>query len=133
MNFAIPAAVYRSAQGPRLESAPRSAVWLGVPQRVLFECFLSLFEPHKRQKVPARAPGHSCKWRPGSQHELFEFSSYNIRERSFSARSVSARSFFAPPPFTDVRAFGSWMSAPKCSFFQGFESCPRFLTLFFRS
>ena len=42
---AIRAAIYRSAQGPGSESAPRSAfsvflgTWLRVPQRVLFECF----------------------------------------------------------------------------------------------
>ena len=34
-----------------------------------------------------------------------------------SARSFSDRSFF----LMDVRAFGSWMSAPKCLFFQDFE------------
>ena len=47
--IAIPAAIYRSAQGPGPESAPRSALrvilgtCLGVPQRVLFECFLAFF------------------------------------------------------------------------------------------
>ena len=41
-----------------------------------------------------------------------------------SARSFSARSFFAPPGVMDVRAFGSWISAPKCLFFQGFEGLP---------
>ena len=45
-KVAISAAIYRSAPGPGPESAPRSAfrailgTCLGVPQRVLFECFL---------------------------------------------------------------------------------------------
>ena len=39
-----------------------------------------------------------------------------------SARSSSDRSFFYRPGDMDVRAFGSWMSAPKCLFFfQDFE------------
>ena len=29
--------------------------------------------------------------------------------------------FFSPPRVVDVRALGSWMSAPKCLFFQDFE------------
>ena len=29
--------------------------------------------------------------------------------------------FENPPGVMDVRAFGSWMSAPKCLFFQDFE------------
>ena len=42
--------------GPRPESAPRSAFWailgtcLGVPQRVLFECFLAIFGPKNAKK-----------------------------------------------------------------------------------
>ena len=80
-RVAIPAAIFRSAQGPGPESAPRKA----------FECFWQLsgfwvlFEPQKCQKAfrarcpkalkkhsvvghfPAWASGHSCKWRPGSQ------------------------------------------------------------------
>ena len=60
----------------------------GVPQRVPSECFLALFAPKGTQEAllaalrarcpealkkhfmghfPARAPGHSCKWRPESQ------------------------------------------------------------------
>ena len=38
-----------------------------------------------------------------------------------SARSFSDRSFSETPRVMDVRAFGSWMSAPKCLFFQDFE------------
>ena len=47
LGLAKKAAIYRSAQGPGPESAPRSAfsvflgTWLRVPQRVLFECFLA--------------------------------------------------------------------------------------------
>ena len=96
-GLAIPAAVYRSAQGPGPESAPRSAfcVLLGtclrVPQRgcvCVRECFLALLglknakkhslghceagaqkhsKKHSVGHFPARAPEHSCKWRPGSQ------------------------------------------------------------------
>ena len=42
--------------GPGPESAPRSAFWailgtcLGVPQRVLFECFLAFFGPKNAKK-----------------------------------------------------------------------------------
>ena len=42
--------------GPGPESAPRSAFWailgtcLGVPQRVLFECFLTFFGPKNAKK-----------------------------------------------------------------------------------
>ena len=52
--------------GPGPESAPRSAFWailgtcLGVPQRVLFECFLAFFGPKKRQKtLKKHSLGHS--------------------------------------------------------------------------
>ena len=51
LPLAVPAAIYRSAPGPEPESAPRSAFWailgtgLGVPQTVLFECFLAFFGP----------------------------------------------------------------------------------------
>ena len=34
-----------------------------------------------------------------------------------SARTFSDRSFWKPLRVVDVRAFGSWMSAPKCLFF----------------
>ena len=83
---AIPAAIYRSGQLPGPESAPRSAFWVlsGSPPksafRVPLECLLlSLVsmghsEPgaqkhskkHSAGHFPAR-PGHSCRWRPGSQ------------------------------------------------------------------
>ena len=96
-RVAIPVANHRSAQGPGPESAPRTAfwvifrTWLGVPQRVLFECFLALLgqkDAESTQKTlfgalrarcrkslkkrsmghfQTRAPGHSCEWRPGSQ------------------------------------------------------------------
>ena len=58
-KFAIPAAIYRSAF--RARAFPRSAFWailgtcLGVPQRVLFECFLAFFGPKKRQKSTQKA------------------------------------------------------------------------------
>ena len=50
-------------------------ICLSVPQRVLFECFLACFRPRQpkstqkalRGALPARAPAHSCKWRPESQ------------------------------------------------------------------
>ena len=42
-----------------------------------------------------------------------------------SARSfLLPRSFCAPPKVMDVRALGSWLSAPKRLFFQGFEGLP---------
>ena len=56
LRVAILAAIYRSAPGPEPESAPRSAFWailgtcLGVPQRVLFECFLAFLGPKKTKK-----------------------------------------------------------------------------------
>ena len=56
-RVAIPAAPFTGVLlGPGPESAPRSAFWailgtcLGVPQRVLFECFLAFFEPKNAQK-----------------------------------------------------------------------------------
>ena len=52
--------------GPGPESAPRSAFWAilgtcpGVPQRVLFECFLAFFGPKKGQKaLKKHSLGHS--------------------------------------------------------------------------
>ena len=63
--LAVPAAIYRSAQGPRPESAPRSALWailgtcLGVPQRVLSECFLALFRPKRQKTLKKHSLGHS--------------------------------------------------------------------------
>ena len=97
--FAIPAAIYRSAQGPGPESAPRSAVWvIGAPgSECPTKCFLSAFwnsrflgpkvpkntrkalfgalrarcpkslKKHSVGHFQARGPGHSCKWRLGSQ------------------------------------------------------------------
>ena len=50
-RVAIPAAIYRSAPGPGPESAARSAfgailgTCLGVPRRVLFECFWAFLGP----------------------------------------------------------------------------------------
>ena len=47
--------------GPGPESAPRSAFWailgtcLGVPQRVLFECFLAFLGPKKTPKSTQKA------------------------------------------------------------------------------
>ena len=38
-----------------------------------------------------------------------------------SAQSFSNRSFWKSLRVVDVRAFGSWMSAPKCLFFQDFD------------
>ena len=96
--FAIPAAIYRSAFRARAWKCPRSAFWailgtcLGVPQRVLFECFLAFLGPKHAKKhskstlwgtprqVPKIAqkalrgalsgpgPKSTCKWRPGSQN-----------------------------------------------------------------
>ena len=92
--FAIPAAIYRSAPRPGPESAPLSAFSSNFGH-LLFECFSAFSGPKKRQKAlkkhssghckagaqncskstlserfQARAPGHSCKWRPGSQHHV---------------------------------------------------------------
>ena len=65
-SVAIPAAIYRSAHGPGPESAPQSAFWvllgncLGVPQRVLFECFLALVGQKKSKKaLKKHSFGHS--------------------------------------------------------------------------
>ena len=124
--WSTPASVYRLCLrsrppftgvllGPGPESAPRSAFWailgtcLGVPQRVLFECFLAFFLGLKtpkstqkalfgalrgRRQVPKIAqkalrgalsgPGpkkHSCKWRPGSQGFTFFFCSFRFLEQ----------------------------------------------------
>ena len=38
-----------------------------------------------------------------------------------SAQSFSDRSFWKSLRLMDVRAFGSWMSAPRCFFFRDFE------------
>ena len=38
-----------------------------------------------------------------------------------SARSFSDRSFWKSLRVVDVRAFGSWISAPKCLFLQDFD------------
>ena len=35
----------------------------------------------------------------------------------------------APPGVMDIHASGSWMSAPKCSFFTGFEALPEVFDL----
>ena len=44
-----------------------------------------------------------------------------------SAQSFSDRSFWKSLRGVDVRAFGSWMSVPKCLFFQGFrQPWPKF-------
>ena len=79
-------------QGRHLQEcsgARAGGTWLRVPQRVLFECFLAFFSPKNAKKhskstlwgtrcqvpktlkkhsggghFPARAPEHSCKWRP---------------------------------------------------------------------
>ena len=60
ISVAIPAAIYRSAQGPGLESAPKSAfgvilgIWLRVPQRVLGGVFFCHFGPLKVAKSTPR-------------------------------------------------------------------------------
>ena len=40
----------------------------------------------------------------------------------------SARSFVHPAGVMDVRALGSWMSAPKCLFSKNSRVCLKFLT-----
>ena len=42
-----------------------------------------------------------------------------------SAQSFPDRSFWKSLRVVDVRAFGSWMSTPKCLFSQGFEDPDR--------
>ena len=67
-KLAIPAAIYRSARAGKGPRAPRSAFWvllgpwLGVPQRVFFECFLAFFRPKNHSKNTLL--GHS---EPGAQ------------------------------------------------------------------
>ena len=65
-RIAMPAAIYRSAPGPGPESAPRSAfsailgTCLGVPWKVLFECFLGVFWALKMPKgTQKHSLGHS--------------------------------------------------------------------------
>ena len=74
-RLAIPAAIYRSAQGPGPESSPQSAFWvflgpwLGVPQGVLFECFLAFLglknaKKHSKSTLwgtPSQGPKHTQK------------------------------------------------------------------------
>ena len=47
---------------------------------------------------------------------------WGLVENEKSAQSFSDRSFWKSLRVVDVRAFGSWMSAPKCLFFQDFEA-----------
>ena len=85
----IPVTIYRSAQGPRSESAPTSALrvilaWLRLASRVsrVSECQKALLralfgalrarclkslEKHSLGHLPAWALWHSCGWRPGTQ------------------------------------------------------------------
>ena len=67
-NFVIPAAIYRSAQGPRPESAPRSAcrvilgTCLGVAQGCFSSVFLAFFSPERRKSqktLEKHSLGHS--------------------------------------------------------------------------
>ena len=50
----------------------------------------------------------------------------SYRERKFSPK-FSDRSFWKPLRAVNVRAFGSWMSAPRCLFFQDFDHPDRSL------
>ena len=52
--------------------------------------------------------------------EVEKMSTVHIGDEN-SARSFLTEVFLNPPGVMDVRAFGSWMSAPKCLFFQDFE------------
>ena len=62
------------------------------------------------------SPRFFClRWRP-----FFVLSVILIGKEN-SAQSFSDRSFWKSLRVVDVRAFGSWMSAPKCLFFQDFE------------
>ena len=47
------------------------------------------------------------------------------RERQFSPKYFWPKFFWEPLRVVDVRAFGSWMSAPKCLFFHGFKDPDR--------
>ena len=70
-KIAIPAAIYRSAQGPGPESAPGVLFeWFWAPgsecPKECFECFLAFFCPQKRQKAlkkhsKARCPKNTQK------------------------------------------------------------------------
>ena len=48
-----------------------------------------------------------------------------IRNEELAYQSFLDQSSFEPPPVMDVRAFGSWMSAPTCLFFLGFRGPDR--------
>ena len=74
-NVAIPATIYRSAQGPVVESAPKSTfwvllgTWLGVPQRVLRRAlfgtkrilFRALSGPDSRHSCTSRHKTNTCR------------------------------------------------------------------------
>ena len=49
---------------------------------------------------------------------LLPFSGCHLHSPENSAQSFSDRSFWKPLRVMDIRAFGSWMSAPKCLFFK---------------
>ena len=69
------------------------------------------------QSLPALASLHCADYCPTSL--IWE----ELLGNENSAQSFSDRSFCKSLGVVDVRAFGSWMSAPKCLFFQHFE-CP---------
>ena len=79
-------------------------------------------------KFLSRTSQSQCQGYP----DVWVLMSQEYRERKFSPK-ISDRSFWKPLRVVDVRAFGSWMSAPKCLLFQDFQrpdrsfgpGCPR--------
>ena len=63
------------------------------------------------------------RWRnlQGAADEVFNLNCPTTRGKENSAQSFSDRSLWKSLRVVDVRAFGSWMSAPKCLFFLDFE------------
>ena len=65
----MPAAMYRSVQGPRPDSTPKNAI--GVVWAPGSEHSLGHSEPgaqkHSKSHFPAQAFGHSCEWQLGEQ------------------------------------------------------------------
>ena len=94
-----------------------SGALLGVPK------FEKALRKHSPEHIRGQNDGQMrTKRYPKSNWDEGSLIFKNIfRRRKFSTKSCSDRNFLETPRFVDIRTFGSWMSAPTCLFFQGFE------------
>ena len=92
--------------------------WISLPFSNQGRLPLVLYVTQRLRGRDLRGQMPKCRFSP-ENHRLSQIHLFLGNENS--AQSFSDRSFWKSLRVVDVRAFGSWMSATTCLFFQDFE------------